>query len=356
MIDEIILERPNIKHKEQAINFIEEVEKFEPNERIRYSGFSSLQDYKENYEDWLEKIEVCTKKETLPEGRVMADVFFSVRKSDNKIVGIIDIRHALNDYLYNYGGHIGYSVIPSERRKGYAYKQLLLGLEYCKSIGINRVLITCLDYNIGSSKTIEKAGGELENIVKNEEKNETFKRYWISLKKRYAITNEEAKQSNIIKKTLEVEEELFKGDIVYYEFKDVKNKMIVPDEICIKDKNYKWLEFYDYSSKSKLTAMYNEKNEIIQWYFDIARKIGKEDGIPYEDDLYLDVVVRRNSEILLLDKDELKEAYERRELTKEEFNEAYNISDNLIKKIKGNEDKLYEFTEKYLKIMTGDEI
>lgn len=183
MIDEIILEKPSIRHKNQAIKFIDEVEQFETNERIRYSGFSSLQDYKENYEEWLEKIEIYTKKETLPKGKVIADVFFSVRKSDNKIVGIINIRHTLNDYLYNYGGHIGYSIIPSERRKGYAYKQLLLGLEYCKSIDINRVLITCLDYNIGSSKTIEKAGGVLENITKNNETNETFKRYWISLKK-----------------------------------------------------------------------------------------------------------------------------------------------------------------------------
>lgn len=179
--NEIILEKPSIKHKEQVIKFIEEVEQFEPNERVRYSGFSSLEDYKENYEEWLKKIEIYTKKEALPEGRVMSDVFFSVRKSDNKIVGIINIRHDLNDYLYKYGGHIGYSIVPSERRKGYAYKQLLLGLEYCKTIDINRVLITCLDYNIGSSKTIEKAGGKLENIVKNEDENETLKRYWISL-------------------------------------------------------------------------------------------------------------------------------------------------------------------------------
>ncbi|MBP3708038.1 MAG: GNAT family N-acetyltransferase [Clostridia bacterium] len=350
MINEITLERPNINHKEQAIKFIEEVEKFEPNERVRYSGFSSLQDYKENYENWLKKIEIYTKAETLPEGRVMADVFFSVRKSDNKIVGIINIRHALNDYLYNYGGHIGYCIIPSERRNGYAYKQLLLGLEYCKSININRVLITCLDYNIGSSKTIEKAGGVLENIVENKEANEVFKRYWISLKKRYAITDGDAKKANIMKKTIEVKDELFKGDIVCYEFKNVKNKMIVPDGVCIKDNNYKWLEFYDYSAKTKLTAMYNEKNEVVEWYFDIARKIGKEEGTPYEDDLYLDVVVTMNSEILLLDEDELKAAYKRHEMTKEEYDEAYTIAHNLIRKIKGNEDKLYEFTEKYLKM------
>ena len=64
------------------------------------------------------------------------------------------------------------------------------------------------------------------------------------------------------------------------------------------DNNYKWLEFYDYSSKVKLTAIYDENNEIIEWYFDIAKEIGKDNGIPYEDDLYLDVVVTAQVERL----------------------------------------------------------
>lgn len=142
-----------------------------------------MQKYKkDNYAEWLKHIEIYTKKETLPEGLVIGEFFFTVRKADNKVVGIINIRHELNDNLYNYGGHIGYSILPSERRKGYAYKQLLLGLKYCKSIHINRVLITCLDYNIGSSKTIEKAGGIFENSVKGEKCGEKvyYKRYWIS--------------------------------------------------------------------------------------------------------------------------------------------------------------------------------
>lgn len=156
---------------------------------------------------------------------------------------------------------------------------------------------------------------------------------------------------NTVKKTMEVDEKLFKGDIVYYDFKDVNRKLMVNSEgICILDSNYKWLEFYDYRSRVKLTAMYDEKNEIVQWYFDIARKVGKENGVPYEDDLYLDVVVTKYREILLLNEDELKEAYEKREMTKEEYDNAYSIAYNLIKKVKGNEEKLKDFTEIYLKI------
>ena len=95
--------------------------------------------------------------------------------------GIINVRHELNDYLFKYGGHIGYSILPSERRKGYAYKQLLLALEFCKELNIQKVLVTCVDYNIGSRKTIEKAGGILENNVFNPDKNVEERRYWIDI-------------------------------------------------------------------------------------------------------------------------------------------------------------------------------
>lgn len=116
----------------------------------------------------------------MPEGYVTANTFFTVRKEDNKLVGIINIRHKLNNYLLNYGGHIGYSILPSERRKGYAYRQLLLGLNFCKKLNIDKVLVTCKEYNIGSIKTIEKAGGILENTIFNESKGVNERRYWIN--------------------------------------------------------------------------------------------------------------------------------------------------------------------------------
>lgn len=346
--EEIVFIKPSMEYEKQAINLIEEVEKVDTDEKIRYSGFSSLQDYKDNYEQWLEKIEIYTKKETLPEGKVISNVFFSVRKKDNKLIGIISIRHELNDYLYNYGGHIGYSILPSERRKGYAYKQLLLGLDYCKSININRVLITCLDYNIGSSKTIEKAEGKLENIVKNEKENKTYKRYWISLKKRYVDRYVGNKALNTDLKILPVQDEYFNGDVYFYNFHKVKDKMTIPNGKSIMDNNYKWLEFYDYSSRIKLTAIYDDRNKIVEWYFDIAREIGKDNGIPYEDDMYLDVVVTPEGDVILLDEDEFKEAYDKKEMTKAEFDEAYKIAYELIERLKNNKEKLQQYTDKYL--------
>ena len=169
------------------------------------------------------------------------------------------------------------------------------------------------------------------------------------MKKRYANIYANKSVKNSEQKIISINEKYFTGDIYYYNFIEVKDKWVIPNGVCIMDNNYKWLEFYDYKSKVKLTAIYDENNEIIEWYFDIARCIGKENNVPFEDDLYLDVVLRPNGETVLLDEDELKEAYQRMEITKEEYDEAYKIANELINKVKKNEVKVKEFTDKYLK-------
>lgn len=181
MEDDLILVIPTEEHEQQAINLIEEIDKVDLDNNIRFSGCNNLEKYTNNYKEWLLYIKNQLKKETIQEGLVTANTFFTIRKRDNKLVGIINVRHELNDYLFKYGGHIGYSILPSERRKGYAYKQLFLALEFCKELNIQKVLVTCVDYNIGSRKTIEKAGGILENNVFNHDKNVEERRYWIDI-------------------------------------------------------------------------------------------------------------------------------------------------------------------------------
>ena len=136
------------------------------------------------YEDPIAYISECkkyTSQDTLPEGLVIATQFFYVRKADNCLVGMIQIRHYFNDYLSKFGGHIGYSVKPSERRKGYATAMLKAILPYCREIGLDKILITCIDGNIGSERTILNNGGVYESTVYEAGANCSLKRFWITL-------------------------------------------------------------------------------------------------------------------------------------------------------------------------------
>ena len=131
--------------------------------------------------DWLDHVEKKKRQETLPPDRVPSTQYIFVRETDGKVVGVIQIRHYLNDLLAKYGGHIGYSVAPSERRKGYATEMLRLALPKCRELGIEKVLITCLQGNEGSRRTILKCGGVYESTVYSAEEGESFERYWIGL-------------------------------------------------------------------------------------------------------------------------------------------------------------------------------
>ena len=129
-------------------------------------------------------IQVCNdyeNPETVPENLVQATQFICIRKHDNKLVGMIQIRHHFNEYLEKYAGHIGYSVRPTERRNGYAKEMLKMALPFCKEIGLGKVLISCSDGNIGSEKTILKNGGIYESTVLEPNSNRYLKRFWITL-------------------------------------------------------------------------------------------------------------------------------------------------------------------------------
>lgn len=131
-----------------------------------------------------EYIRVCREYEnpvTVPSHLVPATQFFYIRQSDNRIVGMIQVRHSFNDFPEKFGGHIGYSVRHSERRKGYSKDMLNMTLHFCREIGLERVMVTCINGNVGSEKTIIANGGEYESMVYWENKNVDLKRFWITL-------------------------------------------------------------------------------------------------------------------------------------------------------------------------------
>ena len=132
-------------------------------------------------EEWIERCNMFKHPDTVPDGLVPATQYIFVREVDDKIVGMLQIRHCFNDYLEKFAGHIGYSVAPSERRKGYASQMLRLALPKCRELGIDRVLVTCIDSNVGSRKTILSNGGIYESTVFEPDEKVHLERYWIDL-------------------------------------------------------------------------------------------------------------------------------------------------------------------------------
>ena len=117
----------------------------------------------------------------LPDGWVLAHTFWLVR-NERTILGVLNLRHALTPFLETEGGHIGYSVRPSERGKGYAIRMLAMALDEARRLGMKRVLITCDQKNIASARVIQKNGGRLENEVASRlPGREVTQRYWIEL-------------------------------------------------------------------------------------------------------------------------------------------------------------------------------
>ena len=135
----------------------------------------------ENPEEYIQLCKNYEDPETVPSHLVPATQFLFVRKSDNKLVGMIQVRHRFNEFLEKYAGHIGYSVRPSERCKGYAKEMLKMTLPFCQEIGIDKVLVACIDGNIGSEKTILANGGVYESTVHEPNGDRDLKRFWIAL-------------------------------------------------------------------------------------------------------------------------------------------------------------------------------
>lgn len=174
------LVKPELCYKKSAILYIEELLSY--NSAIHGTGFLDRYLESSGYEEWLDEIRYL--EFNSDSSKVSASTFFMVDDNDF-IIGMVNIRHTLNDKLLFHGGNIGYSIRPTERGNGYAKIALLLALKECFSLGLTRVLITAEDNNVPSYRTIEALGGVMENKVLDEGK--YFRRYWIDVEKSLGV-------------------------------------------------------------------------------------------------------------------------------------------------------------------------
>lgn len=128
-------------------------------------------------DSYVQQCENYSQGKNLPEGKVPATTYWLI--DEKELVGVVNIRHELTDHLRKIGGHIGYAIRPSARKRGYGTRILELALLKAKQIGITKALVTCDESNIGSQKIIEKNGGIFEDKVMSD--GEYKLRYWIKI-------------------------------------------------------------------------------------------------------------------------------------------------------------------------------
>ena len=160
----------------------EMIDEWKLDHEINHGNHSPWSIFKNDYHDfdyYLENLEI----KEFHDNKVPDLVYFLLDVDRNILLGAVNVRLYLNDYLYQCGGHIGDGIRPSERRKGYATEMIRLALIECKKIGIDRVLMVCDKTNIGSAKSIMNNGGILENEFIDEDGN-TNQRYWIDLEEK----------------------------------------------------------------------------------------------------------------------------------------------------------------------------
>ena len=171
MEEEIRLVLPKEENREDVLGFYREI--------MDSNGSCIGMKNADDYDAWLQEMRNRESGHNLPQGYVRENFYLCYLK--DRMIGVFSLKFELTDYLLGYGGHIGYAIRPSMRRRGYATDVLRIGLGLAESFGFDHVLCVCDEDNIASEKTILHNGGVLEDIRYDKEENVRVKRYWITL-------------------------------------------------------------------------------------------------------------------------------------------------------------------------------
>ena len=179
-MEKFYLEGPTIERKDGIIEYLDEFVRYNSD----LNGVGSLDKIYDGY-TFEQALSRCLKMKDEQYARSVnrcpSKTFLLIRDNDNKIVGTINIRWNLTKEILNFGGHIGYGIRPTERRKGYNKINLYLGLIEAKKVGLDKVMLDCSTTNIGSDKTIKSLGGILERCEIDPYDNELTNVYWINV-------------------------------------------------------------------------------------------------------------------------------------------------------------------------------
>lgn len=182
IIEKFYLENPSMERKKDVIEYMNEHVKY--NSAINGTGSFDHVLESETYEECMDRYYKIQDNEYAKSiDRCPGKTYFLIRKNDNKLIGMINIRHHLSPKMLVHGGHIGYGIRPTERRKGYNKINLYLGLlKALEEFNLDKVMLDCDVKNLGSDKTIQALGGVLERTDIDDYDGALTNVYWINTK------------------------------------------------------------------------------------------------------------------------------------------------------------------------------
>lgn len=182
IIEKFYLENPSMERKKDVIEYMNEHVKH--NSAINGTGSFDHVLEGETYEECMDRYYKIQDNEYAKSiDRCPGKTYFLIRKNDNKLIGMINIRHHLTPKMLVHGGHIGYGIRPTERRKGYNKINLYLGLlKALEEFNLDKVMLDCDVKNLGSDKTIQALGGVLERTDIDDYDGVLTNVYWINTK------------------------------------------------------------------------------------------------------------------------------------------------------------------------------